>query len=385
MKFNREIFYDEFRKWRGVVLPQQVKGLNFLLDCIENDPHVARLDWTAYMLATTMHETAFTFMPVHEYGPHKYFVSRYGSQTKVGQRLGNDTPEEGYDYAGKGFPQTTGEDNYEKSEIALRREYPALIADFEKRTGKKFDLTVGDQPNDKADPQNMLDPQIAYAVMSYGMRSGMFTGLSLKKYFNQTVQDWEGARRIINGTDKAAAIAKYGQIFYAILKKAFIAPPDLLREEVKKIPAVDIPAKTEDAPQANESQASTEQTQIAETIVNNAAAPEPSETKEIFAPASEGSTAQSTKLTIAGFVVPTCLVGIFKSIQSAFENGYVDGKQVFDFVLKFITENTHYLFYLIGLIIVGLILRKLYKQITFFLQMWINADKSKHDIEIVKQ
>ena len=104
-----------------------------------------------------------------------YFIRRYGSQTKVGKRLGNDTPEEGADYAGRGDVQITGETNYEKAEAALREFYPEIVAEFERRTGKRFDLTVGDQPDDKRDPDNAMDPAIAYAIMSFGMRTGMFT------------------------------------------------------------------------------------------------------------------------------------------------------------------------------------------------------------------
>jgi putative chitinase len=92
------------------------------------------------MLATTKHETADTFQPIHEYGSHAYFVRRYGSQTKIGKQLGNDTAEEGAIYAGRGDVQLTGETNYEKAEDALRSDYPDLVAQYEARTGKNFRL-----------------------------------------------------------------------------------------------------------------------------------------------------------------------------------------------------------------------------------------------------
>lgn len=221
MKFDRQKFYDGFRRWRGKITDEQVKGLEFLFESIENDPHVSRLDWVAYMLATTMHETAFTFLPIHEYGGKAYFVKRYGGQTALGERLGNDTPDEGAIYAGQGYVQLTGEDNYERAEIAVRREYPEVIANWEKKTGKKFDLTVGDQPNDFADPNNAQDPQIAYVIMSFGMRTGMFTGKKLSNYFNSK-QDWFNARRIINGIDHAQLIANSGKRFEQVLSAAKI-------------------------------------------------------------------------------------------------------------------------------------------------------------------
>lgn len=222
MRFDRAKFYEGFRRWRGEITSQQVRGLNFLLDAVEMDRFVQRIDWFAYMLATTMIETAYTFLPIHEYGSRAYFIRRYGSQTRVGRQLGNDTPEEGAIYAGRGDVQLTGESNYEKAEIALRREYPALIADFERRTGKRFDLTVGDQPNDIDDPNNAQDPQIAYAIMSYGMRTGMFTGRKLSDYFNSSRKDAFNARKIINGLDNAQKFASAFEKFEQILKNSLI-------------------------------------------------------------------------------------------------------------------------------------------------------------------
>lgn len=242
MRFDRQKFFGNFRQWRGSVTQQQFKGLTFLLDCIESDRFITRISWASYMLATTMHETAFTFMPIHEYGGKSYFINRYGSQTRIGKKLGNDTPEEGADYAGQGYVQTTGESNYEASEDALRREYPALIADFERETGKRFDLTVGDQPNDKDDPKNAMHPKIAYAIMSYGMRSGMFTSKTLSNYLNERETDYVGARRIINGTDKAATIAGYAKSFEAILKVSLIKSnpvPAIVQTESE--PILDLP------------------------------------------------------------------------------------------------------------------------------------------------
>jgi hypothetical protein len=56
-------------------------------------------------------------------------------------------------------------------------------------------------------PEDALDPDIAYDVMSYGMRNGSFSpGNNLSKYINAITCDYEGARRIINGQDVAVLI-----------------------------------------------------------------------------------------------------------------------------------------------------------------------------------
>lgn len=219
-KLNRAKFYAVFRQKFGPLTQGQVDGLESLLNSLEADTHVADLRWAAYMLATTKWETADTFKPVHEYGSRAYFIARYGSQTKVGKVLGNDTPEEGADYAGRGDSQCTGENNYEMAETALRKEYPEVIARFEARTGKKFDLTVGDQPNDETDPDNMMDPEISYCTMSYAMRNGAYTGVGLARYINDKVCDYPNARKIINGLDCSEKIANIAIGMEAALRAA---------------------------------------------------------------------------------------------------------------------------------------------------------------------
>jgi putative chitinase len=218
MKFDRKKFFDSYRERFGKLSPLQVKGLSELLDFIEADRHITKLPYVSYIFATVKRETDSTFHPIHEYGGKAYFVRRYGGQTRKGKELGNDTPEEGYYYAGKGYPQTTGESNYEKAEVAIRREYPEIVKDFEKRTGKHFDLTVGDQPNDESDPANMMDPAIAYATMSYGMRKGMFTGHKFSDHLDETPPNYKEARRIINGTDHWIEIAADAKKFEQVLR-----------------------------------------------------------------------------------------------------------------------------------------------------------------------
>jgi hypothetical protein len=55
--------------------------------------------------------------------------------------------------------------------------------------------------------------------MSYAMRNGSYTGVGLRRYFNDTVTDPINARKIINGTDKAGLIANYYDMFMKILKE----------------------------------------------------------------------------------------------------------------------------------------------------------------------
>lgn len=219
-KINKKIFFVEYKKQFGTLSQNQVNGLDQLLSFLENDKFIFDYRWAAYILATIHHETGFTYQPIKEKGSREYFIKRYGSQTKVGKSLGNDTPEEGAIYSGKGYDQKTGESNYETSENILRKEYPEVIKRFEERTKKKFDLTVGDQPNDINDPDNLLDAEISYYSMSIAMRKGLYTGVGLSKYIKGSICDFFNARKIINGLDCASKIESYARKFKIILEKS---------------------------------------------------------------------------------------------------------------------------------------------------------------------
>jgi putative chitinase len=66
-------------------------------------------------------------------------------------------------------------------------------------------------------PDLALAKDFAYAIMSYGMRNGTFTGKRLATYISGAKADYENARRIINGTDQAVRIARYAGRFETML------------------------------------------------------------------------------------------------------------------------------------------------------------------------
>lgn len=400
--FDREKLFDGLRDWRGVVLPNQVKGLNFLIDCIEQDKFMTRLDWVAYALATTQHETAYTFLPVHEYGGRQYFINRYGGHTRKGRELGNDTPEEGAIYAGRGDVQLTGESNYERMEVALRREYPELIERFEQRTGKNFDLTVGDQPNDIRDPDNAQDPEIAYAIMSYGMRKGSFTGKKLSDYFNSK-RDWFNARRIINGTDHAGEIGEKGKRWLQILEQSVIRDDTKINDKITEpvvITAVPKPNKIETVDQTDvlgdsandtlpDSLPKTPPVSQPQTEVTPAQTqptqPIPITTETVNAPLKDGSTGTVVKTTILGIAVPGFVAVAIKAGTDLIAQGFISSAQIGDFVLNLVRENQKYILWIVVALAVLLGVKKVCKQITLWLQMWFAADPKSNNVEIKPQ
>lgn len=162
-------------------------GLVSLLRCIEADEFVNDQRWAAYMLATVFHEVAGTWQPIAEYGRGK------------GLKYGHPEPPYQHVYYGRGYTQNTWKGNYDMLTKAWNKAHPDRKVDFVK------------------EPDLLLIAEYSYWAMSYSMRHGTYTGAALKRFFNDEVTDPIGARRIINGTDKAKLIAGYYDKFMVIL------------------------------------------------------------------------------------------------------------------------------------------------------------------------
>ncbi|WP_290662343.1 glycoside hydrolase family 19 protein [Aquabacterium sp.] len=102
-------------------------------------------------------------------------------------------------FYGRGYVQLTWWSNYAQAGIAL---------------GHGLDLMLN--------PELVKTPEMAFELMSYGMRTGKIfaNGNMLDDFISGTDADYEGARAMVNGTDHAAAIAEIARKIEAVLQKS---------------------------------------------------------------------------------------------------------------------------------------------------------------------
>lgn len=123
----------------------------------------------AYVLGTVEWETGNTFRPVRE----AYWMPEWWRKRKFRY----------YPYYGRGYVQLTWERNY--------RVYSGILG---------IDLV--------SNPDRAMEPAIACFILVHGFKHGVFTGKAITDYIRQGKTDFIGARRCINGTDKAGKIAQ---------------------------------------------------------------------------------------------------------------------------------------------------------------------------------
>lgn len=203
MFFARKPFCDAVRisLFDGVLKKHQVAGLTAILD---RGGVAAGIDdrWLAYMLATAHHETGRRMQPVRETFAKSdaRAIALLDSAFDSGRLLSVSVPywrrdADGKSWLGRGLVQLTHRVNYEKMALA---------------TG--IDLV--------SRPERAMEMDVAVDILFIGMRTGAFTGHRLEQYFSESTENWTGARRIINGRDRAELVAGYGRRYLAAIRLA---------------------------------------------------------------------------------------------------------------------------------------------------------------------
>ncbi|HSU15333.1 SH3 domain-containing protein [Longimicrobium sp.] len=193
MRFDRAKFIASYTAAFGAPTQAQTDGLNEILAAAEADAQISDIRWLAYMLATVKHECADRWKPIEEFGKGK--GRKYGNPVTVTDPAGKQFTNV---YYGRGYVQLTWDWNY--------RQFGSFL---------KNRLLY--------EPQLALDADIAYQIMSYGMRNGSFTGARLGRFINDAGCDYVNARKIINGMDQAQRIAGYATKLEKVLRDSVIA------------------------------------------------------------------------------------------------------------------------------------------------------------------
>lgn len=188
---NRPRFYIELKHNNLFIMlhQPQVNGIEAIFNEWDSKPEEYKdLRWLAYMLATVYHETGKAMLAVEEWGKgkgHNYSrkVKRSGLPYLIPDVV----------FYGRGLVQLTWYENYELM-------------------GRVLGIDLLNHP------ELALDSNITVKIMFEGMTKGSssfgdFTGRSLEQYFNIAKEDPIGARKIINGTDKADLISTYYHTF----------------------------------------------------------------------------------------------------------------------------------------------------------------------------
>jgi predicted chitinase len=199
---DRAAFFAEIRldPFGGRLAKRQVEGLSAILDRWQARVGDGDRRQLAYVLATAFHETAATMQPVRETQAKTdaEAIRRLESAFAAGRLARVKTPywrpdPDGRSWLGRGLVQLTH-----------RRNYDAMSAVV------GCDLV--------AEPALAMRMDVSVAILIEGMRRGSFTGRRLDEFFADAVEDWQGARRIINGTDRAGLVADHAKAFARALR-----------------------------------------------------------------------------------------------------------------------------------------------------------------------
>lgn len=180
-----------------------INGLKNILNNINNTPSInTKIPYQAYILATIYWETDQKMYPSKEVRQVKTDTPRRKEVRRLQDRYWSTG------FYGRGYCHLTWKDNYKKMSGVL------IAFGGDKYKNRKPDFLV-------TDPDLALDEEISFDIIVLGMLRGCFNGSGhgLGYYLDKIPPDYLGARRTVNGTDKAREIDSIAQDFHKILLK----------------------------------------------------------------------------------------------------------------------------------------------------------------------
>lgn len=202
LQIDKPTFYAYVRRapFGGRLTQQQVDGIDQLLDAW-NRHGTENMSQLAYVLAGVHHETGGRMVPVRE----GFASTDQGARNAVASlfRQGKITrnyaePVNGVSYYGRGRIQNTHLENYQRLQDRFKMPFVS-------------------------DPDILIRDGEADAVVTViGHIEGIWTkgAHKLRDYFGPGYDNPVGARRIVNGTDKAQLITTYYEAFLSALREA---------------------------------------------------------------------------------------------------------------------------------------------------------------------
>lgn len=206
-KIDTEVFVTLVQKQFGALDQAAQDGIRFLTRKMIADDRLWDLRWAAYMFATIKAETG-KYQPIEEY------KSLWSKSTGKGDYAEEITPD---DPAGTPYKAADGK--------ALKHRYygRGYVQLTWLRNYRTLGAAIGQGEALVTAPDKALEPEVAYAIASLGMREGRFASdragaaMSLDRFINSEKCDYRLARQIINGLDRADEIAGYAIAFECLL------------------------------------------------------------------------------------------------------------------------------------------------------------------------
>lgn len=216
MKFDRSIFLRDYRGRFERPTTTQTNGLNFLLDQFENDDGFTILRQLAYVLSTVRGETG-TYQPIKE---RRANPRRQPALFRQQQRYFPSG------FMGRGFVQLTFRENYRNAGQKLA----GITIQVPNRGGGTRAITI-DANTFVNEPDLVMQPNVAYLILSRGMREGWFRRRPDRRPFKLSdfikegaPPDYLGARNIINGRARGdEKFAVFAEKFELILRASLIS------------------------------------------------------------------------------------------------------------------------------------------------------------------